>query len=134
MGPVKGCPPSVLAPPIPPVGPWRGNRFAFPLPTLAKARCLPFSEAIQPPATKGAYPLGTPNGFVFKAVNPFRCGRCGGAPLATHPFIKEIAITLEKRCLLFFKENLSGGEEENIGCQEPSMVLHLSMRTGKASR
>jgi hypothetical protein len=89
MGPVKGCPPSVLAPPIPPVGPWRGT-----------ASLSPFQRSLRlaasPPATKGAYPLGTPNGFVFKAVNPFRCGRCGGAPRATHPYLMEIFITGKK--------------------------------------
>ena len=46
---------------FPHASPWRGNSSAFPLPTLtSKVRCLPFSEALQPPATKGKYPLGTP--------------------------------------------------------------------------
>jgi hypothetical protein len=52
-----------------PWGPWRGNRFAFPLPTL---RCLPFSDTLRCPATKGAYPLGTPTASETKPNQSLR--------------------------------------------------------------
>jgi len=41
---------------------WRGNRFAFPLPTVARTSSgLPASPSRLGPATKGAYPLGSPD-------------------------------------------------------------------------
>jgi len=41
---------------------WRGNRFAFPLPSVARTPSgLPASPSRPGPAIKGAYPLGSPD-------------------------------------------------------------------------